>query len=151
MRYNCQFARHLILPGALLAAVACGAGDLTLPGKAAPPADLLPVSGDSQSARPGDVVPVPLVVRLVDDRGNAVPGGAVSWIVGDGGGSVSPVTAETDSAGLASTRLTLGPSPGANTANAVVSGVDVVTFTASATGDGGGGGRGKGHSGKGQD
>jgi hypothetical protein len=149
MRYRSQLVRHLVLPGALLAAGACGSGDLTLPGKVAPPADLLPVSGDSQSARVGDQVPVPLVVRLVDEQGNAVPGGAVSWVIGDGGGSVSPATAETDSAGLASTHLTVGLSPGANTANAVVSGVDIVTFTASATAAGGGGGDGDGRGGHG--
>jgi hypothetical protein len=151
--YSSQLARHLIFPGALLVLGACGGGDLTLPGKTAPPADLLPVAGDSQSARPGTEVPIPLVVRLVDEQGDAVPGGAVSWVIGDGGGSVSPATAETDSAGLASARLTLGPSPGANSASAVVSGVDVVTFSASATvsqggGDGGGG---RGHGGKDED
>jgi hypothetical protein len=85
-----------------------------------------------------------LVVRLVDEQGNTVHNAAISWVVGDGGGSVSPVTVETDTAGLASMQLTLGPSPGVNTVNAVVSGVDIVTFTASATGGGGGGHRGRG-------
>jgi hypothetical protein len=133
MRPSLPFARRLILPGSLLAVLACGAGDLTLPQRPGPPADLLRVSGDSQSARVGNDVPVPLVVRLVDDQGSPVHDAAVSWVVGDGGGSVFPVTAQTDSAGLASTRLTLGPSAGTNTVNAVVSGVDIVTFTASAT------------------
>jgi len=87
-------------------------------------------------------VPVPLVVRLVDAQGNPVRASAVTWVIGDGGGSVSPATVQTDTAGLGSTQLTLGPSPGVNTVNAVVSGVDIVTFTASATGGGGGGGRG---------
>jgi hypothetical protein len=129
----------MIFPGSLLAVLACRGGDLTLPGEAGPPADLLLVSGNSQSARAGDEVPVPLVVRLVDEQGSAVHNAAISWVVGDGGGSVSPVTVETDTAGLASTRLTLGPSRGVNTVNAVVSGVDIVTFTASATrGEGGG-------------
>jgi hypothetical protein len=141
MKYSSQFAR-MIFPGSLLAVLACGGGDLTLPGEVGPPADLLRVAGDSQSARVGDQVPVPLVVRLVDALGNPVQASAVTWVVGDGGGSVSPATVQTDTAGLGSTRLTLGPSPGVNTVNAVVSGVDVVTFTASATGGGGGGGGG---------
>jgi hypothetical protein len=144
MRYTSQLARGMIFPGSLLAVLACQGGDLTLPGEVGPPADLVLVSGDSQSARAGDEVPVPLVVRLVDEQGNAVHNAAISWVVGDGGGSVSPLTVETDTAGLASTRLTLGPSPGVNTVNAVVSGVDIVTFTASATGGGGGGHRGHG-------
>jgi hypothetical protein len=88
MSYSSQLARDLMFPGALLALAACGGGDLTLPGSAARPADLLPVSGDSQSARAGDQVPAPLVVRLIDDQGNPVPGGAVRWVIGDGGGSV---------------------------------------------------------------
>jgi hypothetical protein len=142
----------MLFPG-LLAAIACGGGDLTLPQQPGSPADLLRISGDNQSARVGNEVPVPLVVRLVDEQGNAVRAAAVSWVVGDGGGSVSPVTIQTDTAGLASTRLTLGPSPGVNTVNAVVSGVDIVTFTASATGGGGGGGHGNGngHGGEGND
>jgi hypothetical protein len=139
MRNSSQFAR-MIFPGSLLAVLACGGGDLTLPGQVGPPADLLRVSGDSQSAKAGDTVPVPLVVRLVDAQGNPVPAGAVTWVIGAGGGSVSPATVQTDTAGLGSTRLTLGPSPGVNTVNAVVSGVDVVPFTASATGGGGGAG-----------
>jgi hypothetical protein len=147
MSHRSRIVRHLTLLGTLLGTWACGAGDLTLPRGAGPPADLLPVSGDSQSARVGDEVPVPLVVRLVDQDGNAVRDGAVSWVIGDGGGTVSPVTVQTDTAGLASTRLTLGPSPGENSVNAVVSGVDIVTFIANATsgGGGGGGGGGRGH------
>jgi hypothetical protein len=152
MRYTSQLARGMIFPGSLLAVLACRGGDLTLPGEVGPPANLVLVSGDSQSAPAGDQVPIPLVVRLLDEQGNAVHNAAISWVVGDGGGSVSPVTVETDTAGLASTRLTLGPSPGVNTVNAVVSGVDIVTFTASATGGGGGGGGGhRGHGGDGGD
>jgi hypothetical protein len=147
MRYPPTFALYLIFLS--LPVWACGGGDLTLPPQPGPPADLLRVAGDSQSARAGNEVPAPLLVRLVDGQGQPVHDAAVSWVVGDGGGNVSPATAQTDTAGLASTRLTLGPSPGVNTANAVVSGVDVVTFIANATGggggDGGGGGRGNGH------
>jgi hypothetical protein len=152
MRYTSQLARDMIFPAYLLAVLACRGGDLTLPVQAGPPADLVRVSGDSQSAPAGDQVPIPLVVRLLDEQGNAIHNTAISWVAGDGGGSVSPVTVETDTAGLASTRLTLGPSPGVNTVNAVVSGVDIVTFTASATGGGGGGGGGhRGHGGGGGD
>jgi adhesin/invasin len=114
------------------------------PGSAA---SLVMVSGDGQSAAPGAELPDPLVVRLVDGAGNPLRGRAVTWIVGLGGGSVSPTTGETDADGLASARLTLGPSAGPNEANAVVSGVEIVTFAAMATGDGGGGGGGGGESG----
>ena len=108
-----------------------------MPGSAA---GLVLVSGNDQSAQPGAVLPDPVVVRLVDEQGNGMPNRAVTWVIGTGGGSVSPTTGETDAAGLASARWTLGPSAGSNTLNAVVSGVDVLTFTATATGGGGGGG-----------
>ena len=105
-----------------------------MPGQTGPASDLLLVSGDEQSAEPGDDLPAPLVVRVVDAEGNPVAAAAVSWVVGAGGGIVSPGTAQTDSEGLATARLTLGETAGLNTVNAVVSGLDAVTFTASANG-----------------
>jgi hypothetical protein len=112
----------------------------TAEARAGSPDELVGVSGDDQSAAPGTELPAPLVVRLVDDRGNGVPNRAVSWVVATGGGSASPATSTTDSDGRASTRWTIGA--GANTLNAVVSGVGVVGFTATGTGGGGGGGGG---------
>ena len=73
------------------------------------------------------------MVRLVDAAGNGVPGAAVTWVVGTGGGRVSPENTVTDEAGRTSSRWTLGPNPGENRVDAVVSGVGVVHFTATAT------------------
>jgi hypothetical protein len=98
------------------------------------------VSGNDQTARVGTELRNPLVVRLVDDAGNGVAGRAVSWIVATGGGEVASTTSTTDSEGEATARWTLGPNPGSNTLNAVVSGVGFVPFTATATSSGGGGG-----------
>ena len=128
-----------------LVALACGGGSLGLPGDGSTPTDLVKVSGDDQSARAGEALPAPLVVRLLDDQGNGVPAGSVTWVVEDGGGTVSPAAATTDGDGLASVNWTLGPSPGSNRVSAVVAGVDTVTFTANATGGGGDGGRGPDH------
>lgn len=132
-----------------LVILACGGGDLTLPGDVGPASDLVLVSGDEQSADPGDELPAPLVVRLVDAEGNGVPAGAVTWVVGSGGGSVSATTVTTDAEGYASARLTLGPSPGANSVSAVVSGLAVVTFSSVANGGNNGGGDGGGGGGDG--
>jgi hypothetical protein len=116
-----------------------------LPGTAA---DLRLVSGNRQTAAPGEELSQPLVVRLVDEDGNGVPNRAVSWVIGVGGGSVDPLTSTTNGNGEAETRWTLGPTTGANTVNAVVSGIGFVGFTATArSGDGGGGGGGGGGSG----
>jgi hypothetical protein len=105
---------------------------------------LVLVSGNNQSASPGQELADPLVVRLVDAEGNGVPGRAVSWVVGVGGGTVSAGSTTTDGSGEAQVRWTLGSSAGLNTLNAVVSGVDVVNFRANATAGGGGGGGGGG-------
>jgi hypothetical protein len=105
-------------------------------------ASLVLISGDDQTGEPGDELPQPLVVRLVDEAGNGIPDRAVTWLVTTGGGSVTPGTGNTDPDGLASARWTLGPERGPNTVNAVVSGVGVVAFTANGSGGGGGGGGG---------
>jgi hypothetical protein len=112
--------------------------------EAGSPEELTRVSGNGQSAAPGSELPAPLVVRLLDERGNGVPNRPVSWVVATGGGSVNPATSTTDPEGRASTRWTIGA--GANTLNAVVSGVGVVGFTATGTSGGGGGGGGGGGS-----
>ena len=88
------------------------------------------VSGDGQSALVGTSVPEPLVVRVKDGSGNPVADLAVTWVMGNGGGSLAPETSLTDAQGRASTRWTLGATPGPNTATAVLSGVGTVGFTA---------------------
>jgi adhesin/invasin len=91
------------------------------------------VSGDDQTGPVSTELPLPLVVVLKDGGGNPVPGAAVSWVVGSGGGSVTPSTSSTDAAGQAIVAWTLGGTPGPNTVSAVVSGIGVVEFSATAT------------------
>ena len=94
---------------------------------------LSPVSGNNQTGQVGARLPADLVVRLVDEIGNGVPGAAVTWVVATGGGSVTPENGVTDDAGYASAQYTLGPTPGENRVDAVVSGVGVVNFSATGT------------------
>jgi VCBS repeat-containing protein len=91
------------------------------------------VSGNNQTAVAGSELPQDLVVRLLDQAGNPIVNQPVSWVIGAGGGSAIPQTSQTDSEGKATTRWTLGPAAGNNTLNAVVSGVGLVTFSATAT------------------
>jgi PKD repeat protein len=91
------------------------------------------ISGNNQTAHAGTRLPADLVVRLVDASGNGVPGAAVTWVVGTGGGSVTPENGTTDLAGQTSAQWTLGPNPGSNRVDAVVSGVGVVNFLATGT------------------
>src|SRR5688572_6288167 len=89
------------------------------------------VSGDNQSGQAGTALAQPLVVQVLDAQGNPIPGRAVTWVVAEG--AVAPETSTTDGQGLASTTWTVGSTPGAKTANAVVSGVGTATFNATAT------------------
>ena len=96
------------------------------------PTSLVLWSGDAQTGAVGAPLADSLVVRLLDDNGNGVGGKAISWVVGTGGGSPSPLTATTNPNGFAWTRWTLGPNAGSNLMNAVFSGVPSVPFTATA-------------------
>ncbi|HEX7336415.1 MAG TPA: Ig-like domain-containing protein [Gemmatimonadales bacterium] len=125
-------ARSAGLEGSPLAFTATASGEASR---------LVRVSGNGQSARPGDELDDPLVVRVEDQDGNGVPGQPVSWVVATGGGSVSDVNSTTDENGRASIRWTLGPEPGGNSLNAVVSGIGAVGFSATATGGDDGGSR----------
>ncbi len=127
----------LLALAAVLTLSACGGGNLVLPGDVAAPSDLVMVAGDGQSARTGSELPASLVVRVVDDQGNPVPAATVTWSVAAGGGTISPASTATDDQGLVSARWTLGPTPGPNSADATVPGVNPVTFSANATGGGG--------------
>ena len=91
------------------------------------------VSGNDQTGPVSTQLPQPIVAEVRDAQGNVVPGVAVSWVIGTGGGSVSPATQSTDQSGRASAAWTLGSAPGADTVSAVVSGIGVVEFSATAT------------------
>jgi len=115
-------------------ATSAGIGSVTFTqtAEAANPTSLVLVSGNEQTGAVGTPLADSLVVRLLDDNGNGVGGKAISWVVGTGGGSASPVTATTNPNGFAATQWTLGPSAGSNLLNAVFSGVPSVPFTATA-------------------
>jgi adhesin/invasin len=152
MRLN--LSSRLILPFSLLAMLACGGEDLTLPTGSSPsspaPSQLHMAAGDKQTGIAGSALPEPVMVQVLDDSGNGLPGQQVSWVVGTGGGSATPQASTTDQQGFASATWTLG-SPGSNTLAAVVSGVGSVTFSAMANAgdDNGGGGNGGGNNGGG--
>jgi hypothetical protein len=114
--------------------VSCGDGGPT--GLDTSELEIVIVQGDAQGAEPGDLLPVPLQVRIQKmGSGVAVDGVRVSWEVQDGSGaSPDPQISETDSLGHASTRLTLGPSLGTQRLRVAVKGVEgaPVEFTATA-------------------
>lgn len=125
---------HLLLP---LASLACGGSDLVLPTDATV-AQIEAVQGDEQVGPPGTPLQDPLIVRVTDSAGSPLSGQAVTWSVNGGGGAIDPVTASSNSEGLAFAEWILGRSPGLNLVEAQVSGSDAVTFTATAKVGGGG-------------
>ena len=70
-------------------------------------------------------LPQPLVVEVRDAQANVVPNVAVTWVIGSGGGSVTPADRQHRWRGRATAIWTLGDAPGYNTVSAVV-GISVV-------------------------
>lgn len=96
-------------------------------------------AGGGQSAPVGTPVTTPprVLVRLLVSGTGLVPvnGATVTFSVGSGGGSITGAVTTTDANGLASVgSWTLGPNPGSNTLNVVVSPLPDVQATITATG-----------------
>jgi hypothetical protein len=91
---------------------------------------LVGVSGDDQTGPVLSALADSLVVRATDALGNPVANVEVTWSV-SGGGSISPVSVQTDADGLASAERVLGGSSGGQSAQASVPGFtgSPVTFS----------------------
>ena len=111
------------------------------------PHSLTKISGDSQEGPANTQLDEPLVVSVLDQDSSPLTGVSVTFSIAAGEGmlssatatnpctikpSTSSTTATTDANGQAASRLTLGSQPGANTVEAIVAGLDPVTFTATA-------------------
>ncbi len=91
-------------------------------------------AGNNQSALAGTVLPVSPSVVVRDSRGNPVSGATVNFLIGSGGGSVTPASVTTNASGIATvSSWTIGTAVGAQTLIARVAGVPDVVFNASAT------------------
>ncbi len=92
-------------------------------------------SGDGQKGQTDTQLKEPFVVTVSDQNKTPFEGVPVSFAVTAGGGKLSLESTMTDSTGLASSTLTLGSKPGANTVTVKVSGIDEYqTFVAEALG-----------------
>ena len=95
------------------------------------PESLKIISGDEQQGLPGEVLEKVFVVEVRDQFDKPLQGAEVTFSVTSGGGTLSAITAITDSNGRAESILTLGPNPGTNTVSAAVTGIQGgQTFTA---------------------
>ncbi len=127
------FAAAVLLVGA------CSGDSGTGPKQEAPKYNLSIQSGDQQIGVQGERLSQPLQV-VVSDAQTEEPVGSVdvTWsVVSGAGASVSPAISTTNSSGVASTTVTLGPATGAYTVQATVQDavVQPVIFTASAVSD----------------
>jgi hypothetical protein len=93
---------------------------------------LVYVSGNAQSASIGDVLPDPLVVRVVDQRAQPAAGVEVRFTVLVGNGAVTPEVATSDAGGAASTSFRLGSGVGQQAVRASLGTTTPVVFTAEA-------------------
>lgn len=93
------------------------------------------VSGDGQTGTVGAALPVPLVVKVVDQYDNGVAGVAIVFTPAAGSGSVTPTNMQSGANGEASTTWTLGATLGSQSVDASAAGLkgDPVTFTATGT------------------
>jgi hypothetical protein len=110
---------------AALATLACGGGDLTLPGDGAP-ARLVAVSGSDQRAPAGTRLDAPLVVVVVDSADRPVPDVRVVFrFAGDvDGAGVTPERASTGDDGRVEAQAVLGVVPGEQLVEAALEGTD---------------------------
>jgi len=109
----------------VFAVAACRSDAPTATGR---PAVLQRVSGDGQSAPPGESLERPLVARLVDADGRPVRRAEGRWSAS--AGEVTPAVSSTDGYGEAKAVWTLGTEPGPQRATAVAEGLDPIEFVA---------------------
>ena len=120
-----------VLGGALLlSSAACDGDDFT---NVAFFPEISVSSGDRQTGAAGRPLAQPIVVRVSDQNGFAIPNALVNWTVLFGGGSVSAASSQTDVNGNASITWTMGPTASVDSLRAsLVTGASVI-ITATAT------------------
>jgi hypothetical protein len=95
-------------------------------------AGLVAVGPATRTGTAEDPLADSLAVRAVDKHGNGIAGVPVQWVPVEGGGTLSPATSATDSAGVTRSSWTLGPVVGSQVAQASAAVGAPVRFTAAA-------------------
>ena len=89
------------------------------------------ISGNNQSAFINTAFSAPLLVKVVDNQGNGVPGAPVTFAVASGSAVIGTPSTTTDATGAASTSVTAGSAAG-NISIVATSGTFTTTFTLTA-------------------
>lgn len=128
MRYA---PRMLTFAAGVALAAACASSKSAEPsGPSATPANIVMVSGDSQSGQYEQPTPKPLIVKVTDASGNAVSNASVAWALTLTGASLSQQISTTNATGETQISPTLGGLPGPYTIAAAINNHSV-TFTGS--------------------
>lgn len=98
----------------------------------APPTRLALTSGDGQRGTVGTLLQANFTVQALDAAGAGVPGAAIAFAAGAGGGSVDQTSMLTDDKGIASVKLTLGTVAGDNAYTATFGTLPPITIHATA-------------------
>ena len=98
-----------------------------------PPARVIKTAGDTQSGRPGQTLPTPFQIRVVDSANNALPNIPLRWEVIQGNATLTATNTITNNNGVGSTTVTLGQQPGTTSIRVTAgsgTGAPTATFTA---------------------
>jgi hypothetical protein len=98
------------------------------------PTKLIVLSGNTQSAQAGSILPSQLEVKIEDVHSNAVPGITVTFVDQKGLGTLNPTSGVSNASGVFSTSYQLPSTLGAYKITASAAGLSR-TFTETATGD----------------
>jgi hypothetical protein len=96
---------------------------------AGPPAALTRTSPDPGTVAPGATVGDSVRFVVKDAFGNPIAHAPITFSISAGNGSASPASSQTDEAGRVATVFTTGLTAGANTLNAVVTGIPAVALS----------------------
>ena len=127
LRY--RVARGLAVVLLTLTASAC----ILAVSEAEAPPQIQVVQGAGQAGAVNQTLPTAIIFRAVTSNGRAVEGRQITFIVGSGGGSVTPVASETGVDGEVTVVWTLGPALSTQTIIANSPGVGPVTVQAIGT------------------
>jgi hypothetical protein len=100
-----------LLAVAAAATLGCG-GDLALPDPSGAGLDISTVGGNGQTGPVGEILPDPIVVKVVTEAGQPVSGRRVAFVSSEEAGSLDPDTTETNERGEAVAHWLLGRVPG---------------------------------------
>jgi hypothetical protein len=98
------------------------------------PGRLEVVMGGAQVGVPARSLDTLVGIRLVDDRGDPIPGATIHWEVTGGGGRLDEAGATTGTDGVATARWIVGATPGPQRLHVSASGVDAIEVGAEARG-----------------